>query len=296
MPLRLRVVGTCCLACTPVASHPSERLRPWLGAWWCSCGNSCGEFSEILVSYLGVDSPVASSPGVMGASFSGYSGGRHWGFGRTFGRYASAGARAFISPTAFDTLSSRRGEVLWEREAAGSGSPGAVSSESAAGLGRLRGFGGSGLSRCAARVRERGLWVGMVPCVRVSRVSLVCPGSSVSFYLHSTYCSRVLYAFTHLSLAAPETDRHDRSRGRSPKRTHGRAAADAVVIGRAGFLLHDRQLHNSQRRELIGCTVARTPCGERRISAVHHRRSRRIQLRRSRQESAHQMARPNGAN
>ena len=98
MPLRLRVVGTCCLACTPVASHPSERLRPWLGAWWCSCG----EFSEILVSYLGVDSPVASSPGVMGASFSGYSGGRHWGFGRTFGRYASAGARAFISPTAFE--------------------------------------------------------------------------------------------------------------------------------------------------------------------------------------------------
>ena len=199
MPLRLRVVGTCCLACTPVASHPSERLRPWLGAWWCSCG----EFSEILVSYLGVDSPVASSPGVMGASFSGYSGGRHWGFGRTFGRYASAGARAFISPTAFDTLSSRRGEVLWEREAAGSGSPGAVSSESAAGLGRLRGFGGSGLSRCAARVRERGLWVGMVVrFVCVIRVSVcpVCPlcvpAPRCLFTWHSTYCSRVLCAFT----------------------------------------------------------------------------------------------------
>ena len=59
------------------------------------------------------------------------------------------------------------------------------------GSARLRGFGGSGLSRCAARVRERGLWVGMVVrfvcvirvSVRVSRVSLVCPGSSVSFYL-----------------------------------------------------------------------------------------------------------------
>ena len=30
----------------------------------------------MLVSYLGVDSPAASSPGVLGASFSGYSGGR----------------------------------------------------------------------------------------------------------------------------------------------------------------------------------------------------------------------------
>ena len=37
---------------------------------------SCSEFSEMLVSYLGVDSPAASSPGVLGASFSGYSGGR----------------------------------------------------------------------------------------------------------------------------------------------------------------------------------------------------------------------------
>ena len=34
---------------------------------------SCSEFSEMLVSYLGVDSPAASSPGVLGASFSGYS-------------------------------------------------------------------------------------------------------------------------------------------------------------------------------------------------------------------------------
>jgi hypothetical protein len=50
-----------------LASHPSERLG-------LVC--SCSEFSEMLVSYLGVDSPAASSPGVLGASFSGYSGGR----------------------------------------------------------------------------------------------------------------------------------------------------------------------------------------------------------------------------
>ena len=37
--------------------------------------------------------------------------------------------------------SSRRGEALWEREAAGSGSLGAASSESAAGSVRLRGCG-----------------------------------------------------------------------------------------------------------------------------------------------------------
>ena len=37
--------------------------------------------------------------------------------------------------------SSRRGEALWERVAAGSGSLGAASSESAAGCGRLRGCG-----------------------------------------------------------------------------------------------------------------------------------------------------------
>ena len=51
-----------------LASHPSERLG-------LVC--SCSEFSEMLVSYLGVDSPAASSPGVLGASlFTGYSGGR----------------------------------------------------------------------------------------------------------------------------------------------------------------------------------------------------------------------------
>ena len=49
-----------------LASHPSERFG-------LVC--SCSEFSEMLVSYLGVDSPAASSPGVLGASFSGYSGG-----------------------------------------------------------------------------------------------------------------------------------------------------------------------------------------------------------------------------
>ena len=40
-------------------------LAPFLGL---VC--SCSEFSEMLVSYLGVDSPAASSPGVLGASFS----------------------------------------------------------------------------------------------------------------------------------------------------------------------------------------------------------------------------------
>ena len=38
-------------------------------------------------------------------------------------------------------LSSRRGEALWERVEAGSGSLGAASSESAAGSGRLRACG-----------------------------------------------------------------------------------------------------------------------------------------------------------
>ena len=59
------------------------------------------------------------------------------GSGRTAGRYASA-ARAFISPTAFEQV---RGEALWERVEAGSGSLGAASSESAAGSGRLRACG-----------------------------------------------------------------------------------------------------------------------------------------------------------
>jgi hypothetical protein len=49
-----------------LASHPSERFG-------LVCSGS--EFSEMLVSYLGVDSPAASSPGVLGASFSGYSNG-----------------------------------------------------------------------------------------------------------------------------------------------------------------------------------------------------------------------------
>ena len=61
------------------------------------------------------------------------------GSGRTAGRYASA-ASAFISPTAFEHTS-RRGEALWERVEAGSGSLGAASSESAAGSGRLRACG-----------------------------------------------------------------------------------------------------------------------------------------------------------
>jgi hypothetical protein len=62
------------------------------------------------------------------------------GSGRTAGRYASA-ARAFISPTAFEQARGRRGEALWERVEAGSGSLGAASSESAAGSGRLRACG-----------------------------------------------------------------------------------------------------------------------------------------------------------
>ena len=51
-----------------------------------------------------------------------------WPLRRPLARYASA-ARAFISPPP----SSRRGEALWERVEAGSGSLGAASSESAAG-------------------------------------------------------------------------------------------------------------------------------------------------------------------
>ena len=47
-------------------------------------------------------------------------------------RYISG---AFISPSAFEQA---RGEALWEREAAGSGSLGVVFSESAAGFGGLR--------------------------------------------------------------------------------------------------------------------------------------------------------------
>ncbi len=43
-----------------------------------------------------------------------------------------------ISPTAFEHSAQARGEALWERVEAGSGSLGAASSESAAGSGRLR--------------------------------------------------------------------------------------------------------------------------------------------------------------
>ena len=50
-----------------LASHPSEALG-------LVC--SSAEFSEALVSYLGIDSPAASTPGVLGVAFSGYSGGR----------------------------------------------------------------------------------------------------------------------------------------------------------------------------------------------------------------------------
>ena len=44
-----------------------------------------------------------------------------------------------ISPTAFEHSAQARGEALWERVEAGSGSLGAASSESAAGSGRLSG-------------------------------------------------------------------------------------------------------------------------------------------------------------
>ena len=68
-------------------------------------------------------------------------------------RFWFCSAPAFpMAPSFRRPLSSRRGEALWEREAAGSGSPwgspGVVSSESAAGFCGLRGLGrllGSGL-------------------------------------------------------------------------------------------------------------------------------------------------------
>ena len=112
--------------------------------------------------------------------------------GRTAGRYASAkafAARAFISPTAFEQA---RGQALWERVEAGSGSRwgrpllsrprGAVDSGLAAVL--------AAVESVAVSVRECGCVVGFewmvvrfvrvirVPaCARVSRVSRVCPGS-----------------------------------------------------------------------------------------------------------------------
>ena len=83
----------------------------------------------------------------MPASASRVSSSEIGGSGRTAGRYASA-ARAFISPrafaispTAFGQARGKRGEALWERVEAGSGSLGAAPSESAAGSGRRRACG-----------------------------------------------------------------------------------------------------------------------------------------------------------
>ena len=59
-------------------------------------------------------------------------------YGYCYRGHASA-ARAFISPTS--TFEQARGEALWERVEAGSGSLGVASSESAAGSGRLRACG-----------------------------------------------------------------------------------------------------------------------------------------------------------
>ena len=59
-------------------------------------------------------------------------------------RFWFCSAPAFpMAPSFRRPLSSRRGEALWEREAAGSGLPGAVSSESAAGFGTSVGSAGS---------------------------------------------------------------------------------------------------------------------------------------------------------
>ena len=63
------------------------------------------------------------------------------GSGRTAGRYAPT--RLPLAPSFRRPPSSRHGEVLWEREAAGLGLLGAASSESTAGSGRLRACGRS---------------------------------------------------------------------------------------------------------------------------------------------------------
>ena len=67
--------------------------------------------------------------------------------------------------------SSRRGEALWEREAAGLGSLGVASSETAAGSVRLR---GCGLSR--PRVRSFGSGAGAVEPAADSVVARSCAG------------------------------------------------------------------------------------------------------------------------
>ena len=104
-------------------------------------------------------------------------------------------ARLLRAPSSWPSFrrppSSRRGEALWEREAAGSGSLGAASSESAAGSVRLRGC-GCLLSRPRIRssrgraVFRAGVLVGLDgcevllcdPCARVRPcVPCVCPGS-----------------------------------------------------------------------------------------------------------------------
>ena len=105
-------------------------------------------------------------------------------------------------PGVFLPPSSRRGEALWERVEAGSGSPGAASSESAAGSGRLRAC-GSLVAAVLAAVESVAVFVRI--CVfgfgwmvvrfvrvirlpacarvsRVSRVSRVCPGSPRCFF------------------------------------------------------------------------------------------------------------------
>ena len=163
----------------------------------------------MLVSYLGVDSPAASSPGVLGAAFSGYSGGRQrfvvdaGGLGgrralrilpaSTASRVSSlSGAPAALpaatrlphAPSFRRPLLSRRGEALWERVEAGSGSLGGTASSES----RPRGAVGSGLSAVESAAASvvapdvRGVccwWVWMVVrfvcvvrvplCVRVSR-------------------------------------------------------------------------------------------------------------------------------
>ena len=58
-----------------------------------------------------------------------------------------AATRLPRAPSFRRPLSSRRGEALWERVEAGSGSLGVASSESAAGSGRLRAWSGSIVSR-----------------------------------------------------------------------------------------------------------------------------------------------------